>query len=102
MRSKPFLSLVFGSLLLAGLSAVALASEHPAPAKEEIREPHPEVPHDAAWAGKLLAGIAVLFAVAIPIGLLARSVLVEGRMETAPAPDAHGHGHDDHGHGHGH
>jgi hypothetical protein len=93
-------------LLIGSTSVLAGADESPehatAPSHEAAVDtaPHPRLSSDPKWAGRVVAGIAVLFIAAIPIGLLYRAVA----PAAGPEPDHHDdHSHDaaDHGGGHG-
>ena len=87
--------LAIACLTIALTGGVASAASRP-PAVD----PHPDVPQNPTWVRGTLTGILLLFAFAIPVGIILRANMPD--PPPAESHDEHGggaHGHDDHAHG---
>jgi hypothetical protein len=82
-------SLAMCCLLIALTAGVAWAAPGAAAA-----EPHPDVAGNPVWVKGVLIGILLLFAFAIPVGIIIRA-----NMPDEPPPE---HSHDEHGDDPGH
>jgi hypothetical protein len=96
-------------MLTIAVVTIALTSDAAtAAAPHPTSEPHPAVPQHPTWVKGALTGILMLFAFAIPVGIIIRANMPDpppGESHDEHGGEAHGHGDDSDGagraHGHG-